>query len=100
MSAAGKWNVTMPTPIGTMKFTWDLNESGGAWQGKMFGQPPVKDSDLRAIRVDGAAVSFETTSQTPMGAIQLAFNGTVKDNAMAGTCKTMYGDQQFTATRA
>ena len=38
MSVAGKWNISMDTPIGTQKFTWDLQEAGGGWQ-RHDGQP-------------------------------------------------------------
>lgn len=100
MSVAGKWNVTMPTPVGTMKFTWDLVSESGGWQGRMLGQPPVGDSDLRAIRVDGDALAFETTTRSPMGPLELAFSGSVGADAITGVCKTTYGEFRFSAERA
>jgi hypothetical protein len=35
MSVAGKWQISMDTPIGTQKFTWDLQQAGAAWKGTM-----------------------------------------------------------------
>lgn len=100
MSAAGKWNVTMPTPVGTMKFTWDFTNENGVWRGKMIGHPPVGDSDLRSIRVDGDALTFETTTRSPMGALELAFNGAMTGDTLTGACATAYGEFRFSAVRA
>lgn len=100
MSVAGKWNVTMNTPIGTLKFVWDLTNEGAQWRGQMTGEAPVGNSELSAINVQGDALSFETTAQSPMGALKLAFSGTAAGDAMQGVCKTKFGDNRFSAQRA
>lgn len=100
MSVAGKWNVTMETPVGTMKFSWDLTNESGEWRGRMIGQGLVKDSELRSIHVEGDSVSFATTSQSPMGPLELSFKGTATADAMPGICATRFGDYQFAAARA
>jgi hypothetical protein len=97
MSAAGKWNVTMDTPIGRQKFVWDLQRSGDAWRGTMDGQ--AGRSELNNIRVDGDSVGFETRVNSPMGAINLAFDGSISGDQISGTCKTVFGDTQFTGAR-
>jgi hypothetical protein len=100
MSIAGKWHVTMQTPVGTMKFAWDFANDTGGWRGRMIGQGPVGDSELRLVRLNGDALSFETTTKSPMGPLQLTFIGTVMADSMTGTCKTKFGDNQFSAVRA
>lgn len=100
MSIAGRWNVTMHTPIGTMRFAWDFANEAGQCRGRMVGQPPVGDSELSSVQLNGDAVSFETTTKSPMGPLQLAFVGTVAADTMTGTCKTKFGDNAFTAARA
>lgn len=100
MSVAGKWQVTMPTPIGTMQFVWDLTEDAGAWRGRMSGDAPIGNSELVEIDVKGSAIAFQTTVQSPMGALQLAFSGATAGDRMTGTCKTRFGDNQFSAVRA
>ncbi|MGH8175191.1 MAG: hypothetical protein ACREV5_02875 [Steroidobacter sp.] len=97
MSVAGKWNVTMDTPIGTQKFEWDLQQAGDGWTGIMNGQ--AGKSDLSGIKVEGDAVGFETRVSSPMGAINLTFNGSVSGDQISGTCKTIYGNTQFTGQR-
>ena len=97
MSVAGKWNVTMDTPIGRQKFVWDLQQSDDAWKGTMDGQ--AGKSDLNNIRVDGDSVGFDTRVNSPMGAINLTFDGSVSGDQISGTCKTMFGNTQFTGAR-
>jgi hypothetical protein len=100
MSIAGRWNVTMQTPVGTLRFTWDFTNEAGQWRGRMFGQPPVGDSELTAVQLCGESLSFETTAQSPVGALQLAFVGTVGDATLTGVCKSKFGDHAFAAARA
>lgn len=97
MSVAGKWNVTMNTPMGTQRFEWNLQETGGGWQGTM--QAPTGTSDLKNIKVNADALSFDTRVKSPMGSLDLTFNGAVNGSQMNGDCKTMFGDVQFTAVR-
>jgi hypothetical protein len=98
MAVAGKWNITMDTPIGTQKFTWDLADAGGAWTGTMNSLGGA--TRLSPIKVDGDNVSFETDVQGPMGQLHLTFLGAVAGDKISGTCKTMFGDQSFAGTRA
>jgi hypothetical protein len=97
MSVAGKWNVTMDTPIGRQKFTWELQQSGDAWRGTMDGQ--TGKSDLNNIRVEGDSVGFDTRVVSPMGAINLTFEGAVNGDQISGACKTIFGNTQFTGVR-
>jgi hypothetical protein len=99
MSVAGKWRVTMPTPIGTLEFVWDLTDTGGAWRGQMSGEPPIGISELTAIEAQANVISFVTTVKSPMGALQANFIGTATGDTMTGTCKTRFGDNQFSAVR-
>jgi len=95
MSVAGKWKITMDTPIGTQRFTWDLSEAGGAWKGTMDSQGGV--TQLGGIKVEGDSVAFDTTVNSPMGAIHLAFSGAVSGGKISGT---MFGDNQWSGERA
>ena len=97
MSIAGKWNVSMDTPIGRQQFAWDFRESGGAWTGVLDG--PTGRADLKDIKVNGDTVAFETRVNSPMGAINLSFSGAVSGDQISGTCKTMFGNAQFSGTR-
>ena len=97
MSVAGKWNISMDTPIGRQQFTWDLQPAGSSWKGTMVSQGGP--SELTDIRVDGGSVDCRTQVNSPMGAIALAFTGSVSGDQISGTCKTLFGDQKFTGQR-
>ena len=97
MSVAGKWNVTMETPIGTQKFVWDIQQGDGGWSGTMNSQGGV--SQLQGMKVEGDKVSFDTTVHSPMGSVAVSFNGAVAGSNISGTCKTMFGDMTFAGVR-
>lgn len=98
MSVAGKWNVTMDTPMGTQKLTWDFQPSGAGWTGTMDGT--AGRADLTDIAVDGSNVSFRSRVSTPMGALNLTFQGAANGDRISGVCKTMFGDAKFEGSRA
>jgi hypothetical protein len=100
MSIEGRWNVTMDTPVGTLNFTWSFVNENGRWSGRMPGQGVIKDSDLRDIDVRGDAVSFATTTQSPMGPLDLSFTGAPAAHEMPGVCRSRFGEFRFSATRA
>jgi hypothetical protein len=86
------WNLTMNTPIGTQKFSVDIEG------GSMTSQAGA--SKLENVKVDGNAVAFSSTVNSPMGAVALAFSGTINANQISGTCKTMFGDMEFSGEKA
>jgi hypothetical protein len=67
MSVAGKWQISMDTPIGTQKFTWDLQEAGGAWKGTM--SAPNGSSELGNVQVSGSNVGCNAGLATHLGNI-------------------------------
>jgi hypothetical protein len=97
MSVAGKWRVSMDTPIGRQQFTWDLLQVGEAWQGMMHS--PMGSAQLDTIRVNGQQVSFETTVHSPMGSVHLAFVGAAVSGRIDGTCKSRFGNHPFSGER-
>jgi hypothetical protein len=97
MNVEGKWNISMSTPIGTQKFTWELTPAGAGWKGTMVSQ--AGPSELTEIRVDGASVGCNSRVNSPMGAIDLQFSGSVTGDQISGTCKTLFGDQKFSGQR-
>lgn len=97
MSVAGKWNITMDTPMGTQKFTWDLQPSGAGWTGTMNGS--AGSAELTDIAVDGSNVICRSRVTTPMGPINLTFEGAANGDQISGKCKTMFGDSKFAGTR-
>ncbi len=98
MSAAGKWNISMDTPIGKQQFTWDVREGQNGWEGALQG--PTGGAELKNVRVDGEQVQCESRVSGPMGPINLAFTGNITGDEISGTCKTAFGNAPFSGRRA
>jgi quinohemoprotein ethanol dehydrogenase len=98
MTVAGKWNVTMDTPIGVQKFVWDLHSAAGEWRGTM--EAASGRAELADIRVNGERVSFEANVSTPMGAVHVIFDGAVQGDQFTGAGRTKFGDFPFNGQRA
>lgn len=97
MGLAGKWNVSMETPIGTQAFVWDLQSQGGAWSGTMTAVNGV--TPLTGLEVEGERFSCEADVASPMGSIHVKFSGAVAGDTTSGTCQTMFGDIAFAGSR-
>jgi hypothetical protein len=97
MSVAGKWQISMDTPIGTQKFTWDLQQAGTGWKGTL--NAPTGASDLSNVQVTGSNVGCNARVSTPLGAVDVTFEGAVTGDKIGGTCKTQYGNFQFSGQR-
>jgi carbon-monoxide dehydrogenase large subunit len=97
MSVAGKWKVTMQTPIGTQQFTWDLQLEQAGWRGTMDSR--AGKTDLSDIVVDEDRVSFNSRVDSPMGTIDLAFEGSANGDTISGSCRTLFGNSEFSGVR-
>lgn len=95
MSAAGKWIMTMQTPMGEQKPEVVLGDDGA---GSMTS--PMGEAVLYDVVFDGDAVSFSSDMKSPMGEVTLAFSGTVSGDEFSGSVKTPMGDQPVTGVRA
>lgn len=97
MSVAGTWRITMDTPIGAQKFTWDLADTGSGWQGTM--NAATGASQLSAVQVAGSNFGCQARVATPLGAVDVVFEGVVTGERIGGTCRTQYGNFQFSGER-
>lgn len=97
MSVAGKWQISMDTPIGTQKFTWDLQQAGGAWKGTMLAANGT--SELGNLQVSGSSVGCNARVSTPLGQVDVTFEGAVDGDQIGGTCRTQFGNFQFSGAR-
>jgi hypothetical protein len=89
--SAGKWSLTMNTPMGMQTLTVDLD--GRSLRSKLG------DSTLENIVTTGNDVSFASTLKTPMGAVQAQFKGTTNGSKISGLCTTAFGELPFEGQR-
>ena len=97
MNLAGTWQITMDTPIGTQKFTWDLAADGNGWRGTM--NAATGTSELSNVQVGGGNIACKARVTTPLGAVDVTFEGVVTDDRIGGTCRTQFGNFQFSGER-
>lgn len=97
MSIAGKWKVSMDTPIGKQQLVWDLQAQDGGWRGTMESRAGV--TALEGIQVEADRVSFSSRINGPMGVIDLSFEGTRDGDKISGTCRTLFGNSEFAGER-
>lgn len=97
-SAAGKWSISMNTPLGAQNFVWDLRSGADGWTGAMDSQSGR--SELKDLQVDGDQIQCQSRVQTPLGSLDLTFDATVDGERIGGTCRTSYGAFRFSGRRA
>lgn len=98
MSITGTWSLTLNSPLGDQAASLDLHEAEGVVQGTLTGKGDA--AQLQHVTVEGNNVSFSADADTPVGRLNLAFNGAVTGDAIAGKYTTPFGAFDFSGTRA
>jgi len=98
MSVTGTWNLTMNSPLGDQAAKLDLHEVDGVLQGTLTGKGDP--TPVQRLEIDGSNVAFAADADTPVGRLNLAFNGTVSGDTIAGKYNTPFGAFDFSGTRA
>ncbi len=96
MSVAGTWNVKIQSPMGeragTLQLSGGLDIRGSIDTGQ-------GSADVTG-QASASSVAFKGTMQGPMGAIELAFTGTVDGDEIAGVVQFgSFGSGAWSATR-
>lgn len=97
MSAAGKWNVTLDTPLGNKTGTLDLLVDGSVLSGTLSdGEHVVVISEGR---IAGNKLSWSAQTTKPMR-MTIKFTATVDTDRIEGTAKHFLGSAPFRGQRA
>ena len=100
MSADGKWEVSMSTPMGAQAATLDLKEDGATLTGTMSAAMAPDVIEVTDGTVDGNDLTWKAALTQPMP-ITLEFAATVDGDAISGTVKLgTFGDATFEGKRA
>lgn len=98
MTAAGPWDLTISTPIGKQKGTFDFSVEEAALAGTanvLGGTVPITDGSI-----DGNAMKFTITVTNPMK-MDLIFDVVADGDTLAGTVKAgPMGEQKVVGERA
>lgn len=98
MSVTGTWTLTLNSPLGDQAARLDLHEADGVVKGTLTGKGDP--AELQHVAVEGSNVSFSADADTPVGRLNLAFNGAVTADAISGKYTTPFGAFDFSGTRA
>ena len=98
MSAAGTWNITTKSPMGSQAGTLTLAVDGDDVTGTMDGAQG--SIELEEGKIDGDTVSWVANLTQPMP-LKIEASGTVDGDAISGSMKLgAFGTATFEGTRA
>ena len=97
MSIAGKWNITVNSPMGAQKSAFDLKADGASLTGS--GSTPQGPQAIANGKVDGNNISWDFSVTSPMP-MTLGFAGTVEGDKISGKVKAgAFGSFSFSGER-
>lgn len=104
----GVWNTEARTDFGTFVSTVTVAHEAGAYTvtivdtlppGAGAGMP-VMPSTVSNVSVDGANFSFKRSLESPQGAMELTYSGSVAGDALTAEVASAFGNIPVTGTRA
>jgi len=93
----GKWQLAWDTPMGHVEGVLDVTASGGKLTGTLLAQDTRQE--IRDGKVKGETYSFKASAETPMGKLNLTFDGKVDGEQTSGAIKAMMMKLPFTGQR-
>ena len=103
----GVWNTQAVTDFGTFASTVTVAHQGGAYTVAIVDvppaggeAPPAMASTISDVAVDGTTFSFKRNMETPQGAMELVYTGSVAGDALTAQVASSFGNIPVTGTRA
>jgi hypothetical protein len=97
MSADGKWNVTVNSPMGAQQSELTLKTAGGTFTGTMAGRMGTQEI---SGKVEGDTLTWSTSITQPMP-LTLEFTVKIAGDDMTGSVKAgAFGSSPLTGKRA
>jgi hypothetical protein len=97
MTAQGKWNITIKTPVGDKTGVLDLVVDGSSLSGSLYDADHVVA--ISGGRVDGNRLTWSAKITRPMR-LSLKFTAIVDADHIEGTAKHLLGSASFRGSRA
>jgi len=103
----GTWNTVATTDFGTFVSTVTVTHENGAYTVSIVDTPPaggeappMMASTVSDVTVEGANFSFKRNMETPQGAMELVYTGSVTGDALTAQVASSFGNIPVTGTRA
>ena len=93
----GVWDLAWDTPMGHIDAVLTIAMDGGKLTGTLDAQDTKQE--IRDCRLKGDKLTFKASAQTPMGKLNLTFEGGVEGDKMSGSIKAMMMKLPFTGAR-
>jgi multimeric flavodoxin WrbA len=90
----GIYVITQSTPMGEMEATMAINSDGTGYIEGMMGK-----MEFAGAKIDGNNFEGSMTADTPMGKMEISFNGTVDGDNISGISKSPMGESPFIGQR-
>lgn len=98
MSAQGRWDIKLKSPMGEQAATLDLAVDGSALTGRL--ESPLASADLEDGEIDGDKLSWSAKVTKPMP-LKMDFTATVSGDTISGDASFgSFGNATFEGTRA
>ena len=98
MSVTGSWHLTLNSPLGDQSALLEIQETDGSMQGTLTGK--AEPAPLERLEIEDTKLKFSANADTPVGRLNLAFDGAIEGDSMSGTYSTPFGAFNFSGTRA
>ena len=96
-SVEGAWTLTVDTPRGARHPVLVIVRKGDHYSGMLRGERGARA--IEEIQVEGDKFSFAMHVPSPMGELELTYQGAVEGDSMAGTIGNPMGSVVFTGKR-
>jgi phosphohistidine swiveling domain-containing protein len=93
----GEWELAWDTPMGHIDAVLTLQANGEKLTGILDAQEVTQE--IRDGRVSGNSFSFKAAAESPMGKLNLTFEGAVKGDQVSGSIEAMMMKLAFTGSR-
>lgn len=90
----GEYLAKASTPNGEIEFALTLNADGTG-----VAESPMGIAEFTDAKIEGNRFAFDMILNSQMGAMEIAFNGSVEGDAISGTIGTQMGEMPFSGRR-
>jgi len=99
MAVDGKYAITLNTPMGKQSGNLTLKADGASLSGN-FSNALLGQADFDGGKVTGDSFEFSVSVNSPMGKLNIGFNGTVSGDKLSAKATTPMGPLDVEGTRA
>ena len=94
---AGKWRITLKSPMGNTEAEWDIKEEGGVYTGTLT--TGGKTTEWKELNVTGDSFEGKIALDLPFGLTEFHYTGDFTDTEISGISKMKMGKAKYKGKR-